>query len=125
MRTILIIEDEAPLQRLYWLILSQFNYKVILAGSGTEGIQTAVKEAPDLIVLDLLLPDMPGLDVARQLQLQNILPSTPLIITTGLGQRDAKDIAQSLEASAVLVKPFNVMALVEAIREALKVSNPK
>jgi len=121
MTKILIIEDEEPLRQLYRAILGQFNYGVILAKTGAEGIEAAVQESPDLIILDLLLPNMPGLEVAKRLQSLGILPRVPLIITTGLGQGDAQDIAHSLNADSILIKPFNIDELVAAIRDALQV----
>jgi DNA-binding response OmpR family regulator len=122
MTNILIIEDEEPLRQLYRVILGQFNYGVVLAKTGAEGIEAAVREVPDMIILDLLLPNMSGLEVAKKLQSLGILPGTPLIITTGLGQGDAQAIAQSLNAGAVLIKPFNIDELVAAIRNALEVA---
>lgn len=122
MTNILIIEDEEPLRQLYRVILGQFNYGVVLAKTGPEGVEAAVRESPDMIILDLLLPNMSGLEVAKKLQSLGILPSTPLIITTGLGQGDAQAIAQSLNADSVLIKPFNIDELVAAIRNALEVA---
>lgn len=119
MANILVIEDQEHLQQLYLVTLGQFNYGVILAGRGDEGVETAVRESPDLIILDLLLPDMSGLEVARKLESVGVLPDTPLIITTGLDQGDAQAIAQSLNAASVLVKPFSIDRMVASIRTAL------
>jgi len=81
---ILIIEDHAVLARLYQTVLERTCYRVALAANGETGIEAARREHPDLVILDLLLPGMPGTEVARLLCEDGILPNTPLIITSGL-----------------------------------------
>ncbi len=119
MANILVIEDQEPLGQLYRSVLRQFNHNVILAINGEEGIEAAVKESPDLVVLDLLLPGIPGMEVARRLREAGILPRTPLIITTALGDVDAREIAESLDATALLSKPFSISTMIHAVQTAL------
>ena len=118
MTRILVIEDEDSLHPLYRVLLDRLKYDVAVARTGAEGIAAAVKSPPDVVVLDLMLPDKPGLEVARELQALGLLNGTPLIITTGLGQQDAKAIGQSLMATSVLVKPFGMNEMIGAIRNA-------
>ena len=124
MPLILIIEDHAALARLYQTVLERTGYRVALATDGEAGIEAARREHPDLIILDLLLPGMPGTQVARLLYQEGIFPNTPLIITSGLDAGETNRIGESLNASAVLVKPFDLSTMQAAIREALDSRNP-
>ena len=120
---ILIIEDHAVLARLYQTVLERTGYRVALAADGEAGIEAARREHPDLVILDLLLPGMHGTQVARLLYQEGIFPNTPLIITSGLDAEETDRIGESLNASAVLVKPFALSAMQAAIREALDSRN--
>ena len=124
MPLILIIEDHAALARLYQTVLERDGYRVALAADGEAGIEAARREHPDLVILDLLLPGMPGTQVARLLYQEGIFPNTPLIITSGLDAEQTDRTGESLNASAVLVKPFGLDAMQAAIREALESRNP-
>ena len=124
MPLILIIEDHAALARLYQTMLERTDYRVALAADGEAGIETARRERPDLVILDLLLPGMSGTQVARLLYQEGIFPNTPLIITSGLDAEETDRIGESLNASAVLVKPFHLSAMQAAIRDALDSRNP-
>jgi len=116
MLKILIIEDEKPVCQVYSAALCQADprLEVVLAYNGEEGIEAALRERPDLVILDLTLPGISGTEVAQRLQEAGILPEVPLIIVSGLGQ-EAQVIAQSLGATAFLVKPFELSALVSAV----------
>lgn len=121
---ILIIEDKKLLCQLYGSALRKAapNREVVLAYSGEEGVACALQNRPDVIILDLILPDIPGFEVARQLRDAAILPSVPLIITTGQGE-DARQFADSLNAT-LLPKPFQVAELIVAVDKALAGSSP-
>ena len=123
MPLILIIEDHPALTRLYRTVLEQTGYRLALAADGEAGIEAARREHPDLVILDLILPGMPGTQVARLLYQEGIFPNTPLIITSGLDAEETDRIGESLNASAVLVKPFGLDAMQAAIREALDSRN--
>ncbi len=125
MPLILIIEDHAALARLYQTVLEQTDYRVALAADGEAGIEAARRERPDLVILDLVLPGMPGTQVARLLYREGIFPNTPLIITSGLDAEETDRIGKSLNASAVLVKPFDLRAMQAAIKEALDSRHPR
>ncbi len=116
MLKILIIEDEKPVCQVYSAGLRQADprLEVVLAYNGEEGIEAALRERPDLVILDLTLPGISGTEVAQRLQEAGILPEVPLIIVSGLDQ-EAQVIAQSLGATAFLVKPFELSALVSAV----------
>jgi DNA-binding response OmpR family regulator len=119
MANILIIEDQEPLAGLYKSVLRQFHHETTFVGTGEAGVEAALRERPDLIILDLLLPNMSGAEVAQKLLDSNILPGVPLIITTALDEVEAQSIAHSLNAAAVLHKPFNIGSILSTVDYAL------
>ncbi len=123
MAHILIIEDQEPLGVLYKSVLRKYNHETTLTTTGEAGIEAALRDKPDLVILDLLLPGIPGVEVARRLQESGILPGVPLIITTALDELDAQAIADSLNATAVLNKPFNIDSILSTVDGALATAN--
>ena len=120
MAKILIIEDEMPLCQIYGAALCHADpgHELLLTSTGEEGVEAALRERPDLIILDLSLPVMPGATVARILSEAGILPDVPLIIASGLGE-PAAEIAESVNAVAFLSKPFELDSMVRAVESAL------
>ena len=119
MARILIIEDQEPLGVLYKSVLRKYNHETTFTTTGEAGIEAALRERPDLVILDLLLPGIPGVEVARRLQESGIFPGVPLIITPALDKLDAQSIADSLNATAVLNKPFNIDSILSTVNGAL------
>lgn len=85
-KKILIIEDEKALVKSLELALKD-NYKVLTAASGKEGLQKAKKEKPDLILLDILLPDKNGTEVLKAIKTDEDIEDIPVIVLTNLGDR--------------------------------------
>ena len=119
MARILVIEDQPALCRLYQIVLEQQGHESVLAETGKAGIEAAKRTKPDLVILDLVLPDMPGVQVVERLRQDGILSNAPLIVTTGIGQEDAETIAESHGACAVLIKPFDIGEISASVRVAL------
>ena len=119
MARILIIEDQPVLCRLYKSVLERRGHDVTLAESGEAGIEAARRTTPDLIILDLILPVMPGVQVARNLREEGYLDKARLIVTTGMGEEDTRTIAESLGASAALSKPFDIGSMLEVVQRTL------
>jgi len=115
-KKVLIIEGEKPLCQMYSAALCQADprLEVVLAYNGEEGIEAALRERPQLVILDLALPKISGIEVAQNLREAGILPEVPLIIVSGMGY-EAQVIAQSLGATAFLAKPFELSAMVSAV----------
>jgi two-component system OmpR family response regulator len=116
---ILIVEDQDALGALYKSVLRQFNHNVVVAADGQAGLDAARQSPPDLVILDLMLPGMSGVEVAMKLRQLGVLPAAPLVITTAVSDGDASAIAQSLGAAAVLGKPFNISSLITTVRTVL------
>ncbi len=118
MPRILVVEDEKEMARGLKDILEFEGYEVMLAGSGTEGIQASARSRPDCIILDLMLPDINGYRVCQQIRAQN--NRAPIIILTARSQE--YDKIRGLEAGAddYLTKPFSVGELLARLKAVLR-----
>jgi len=115
--TILIVEDEASLRRFLVPILSTQGYPVLTAASAAEGIAMARSHNPELVLLDLGLPDMDGLAVLRELRSWS---RRPVIIISARSQEREKVRALDEGADDYLTKPFGAAELLARIRVALR-----
>lgn len=117
---ILIIDDESQIQKFLRILLENNSYKVVQALSGQEGMQLAAYHPPDLIILDLGLPDKSGHEVLGELRAWY---SRPVIILSV--QNSEEDIVKALDAGATdyLIKPFRTGELLARMRSALRRSN--
>jgi len=122
MAKILIIEDPESLCTLCKTVLRKVNHDIVFGTTGEAGLQAAKNDQPDLIMLDLLLPDISCTEVAQKLRSMSILLDVPRIVTTTLDEIGAQAIADSLDASAVLNKPFRITAMVESLTIVLNAS---
>ena len=114
-KKILIIEDHRDSRELLALILRYRGYEPLEAKDGYEGIAMSLAERPDLILMDLMLPDLHGLDGARQIRANPETAQIPIVAYTAWYQRDMR--AKALEAGITeyLVKPVPTEVLVEVI----------
>lgn len=119
---ILIIEDEAPIRRFLRASLTSQGYRLVEAETGAEGLALAGSHAPDMIILDLGLPDMDGLDVTVRLREWS---AVPVIILTARGKEQDKIAGLDAGADDYLTKPFSVGELAARIRVALRHSTQR
>jgi len=115
--TIIVIEDEAQIRRFLRTTLTSEDYQVIEAETGKQGLIEAATRKPDLIILDLGLPDMDGVEVVRELRTWS---SVPIVILSARSQERDKIFALDAGADDYLVKPFGVGELLARIRVALR-----
>ena len=115
--TILVIEDEPPLQKFLRITLESQQYKVIHAAHGQEGLRHAATAQPDLIILDLGLPDMDGVEVTRRLREWSRIP---IIVVSARGREQDKVVALDAGADDYLTKPFSVAELLARVRVVLR-----
>lgn len=120
MKTILFIEDEAALQKTFSDLLSAKGYSVISALDGELGLELAKNKKPDLILLDLVLPKLHGLEVLRCLKENGETKNVPVIIMTNLEGINEVERAIELGAMTYLVKAqYSLDEVVEKIKKAL------
>ena len=117
-KKILIIEDEKELISGLKLNLNFEGYDVIWALDGEEGLNKALKEAPDLILLDIMLPKKDGLDVCRDLRRQNV--TIPIIMLTAKSEEVDKVVGLEIGADDYITKPFSVKELLARVKAHLR-----
>ena len=115
--TVLLIEDDAQIRRFLRATLSSQGYRLIEASEGKEGIALAASQRPDLIILDLGLPDLDGLTVARRIR---EWASTPILVLSARGQERDKVAALDAGADDYVTKPFGVGEFMARMRVALR-----
>ncbi len=117
---ILIIEDDEGLVELLEMILRPLDYRLSIATEGRKGLELALKEKPDLLLVDLNLPDISGIEVLERLQEHT--PQIPAILITAYGSETIAARALRLGVRDYLTKPFKVDDLVKAIEQAIEAS---
>jgi len=119
-RRVLCVEDDREMIDLISLILEQRGYEVEGVTSGAEGLRAARRERPDLILLDLMMPEMDGWEVLRQLKNEDSLASVPVVVVTAKAQNI--DRVLGLHIAGVddyVTKPFGPEELLERIEKVL------
>jgi len=114
---VLVIDDEESIRRALKSILSLRNYDVSLSSSGEDGINAAIETNPEIVILDLSLPDMDGLDVCRELR---TWMTAPILILSVRGNEGDKVTALDLGADDYLTKPFQAGELLARMRAILR-----
>jgi DNA-binding response OmpR family regulator len=117
---ILIIDDDADIRSIARLSLSRVGgMSVIEATSGVEGVRKAQDEKPDVILLDMMMPTMDGVETLSALRSQSATAMTPVIFLTAKGARHEVERMTPLGAAGVLIKPFDPRTLSRDVRAVL------
>ncbi len=114
---ILIIEDEANIAQLIRLYLEQAGYSVLTAGDGVAGLELHAREHPDLVILDLMLPALDGMEVTRRIR---AWASTPILMLTARNEEEDRIAGLELGADDYLVKPFSPREVVSRVKAILR-----
>ena len=115
---ILVIEDDASIRELVAWNLSEEGYECICAGDGREGVEMTRREAPDLILLDIMLPVMDGFGVIRTLRMEGV--ETPVIMLTAKNEETDKVLGLEFGADDYITKPFGLRELKARIKAVLR-----
>ncbi|MCB0233212.1 MAG: response regulator transcription factor, partial [Anaerolineae bacterium] len=117
---ILVVDDDKQIARLIRSYLEQAGYQVVVAYDGETALHALRRESPDLVVLDLMLPDRDGWDVTRTVRSDPALAATPIIMVTARVEDTDKIIGLELGADDYVTKPFNPRELVSRVRAILR-----
>src|ERR1700741_1280295 len=118
MTKILIVEDEPNMVSGLRDNFEFEGYEVITAPDGVAGLDRALRESPDLVVLDVMMPKMSGLDVCKQLRARR--PDLPIIMLTARGQEVDKVVGLELGADDYVTKPFSIRELMARVKAVLR-----
>jgi two-component system phosphate regulon response regulator PhoB len=120
MARILVIEDEKDIQDVLEYNLRQAGHKVNLASTGQDGLKLAREKKPDLVLLDLMLPDMSGTEVCKALKQDTVTRDVQVLILTAKGEEIDRVVGFEIGADDYVVKPFSVRELVLRIQAILR-----
>ena len=123
MNKILVIDDDETINELVKINLELSGYKVLSALDGTTGFALAKQEKPDVIVLDVMMPEVDGFTVAKRIRECNDISDTPILMLTALSQLNDKVKGFDIGVDDYLVKPFEIEELKVRVRALLKRSN--
>ena len=119
MARILIVDDESDIRQLVTYALAEDGHEVIAAADGSEALKSIEANAPDLVVLDVMMPEMDGFDVLRELEERDLRGDARVLMLTARGsERDWKE-GYDLGADRYMTKPFDPEDLIVTVRELL------
>ncbi len=123
--TILLIEDEKNIRELVKYNLEQEDFRVLTEARGNTGLETALKEKPALVILDLMLPGINGLEICKALKRNEKTRLIPIIMLTAKGTESDKVVGLELGADDYMTKPFSPRELVARVKAVLRRSQEK
>ena len=121
---VLIVEDEPDIRELVVHHLNRDGYLVSAASSGEEALRLVQAVAPDLVLLDLMMPEMDGLEVCRRLRQDPATVSLPIVMLTAKGDEVDRVLGLEIGADDYIVKPFSPKELLARVRAVLRRSRP-
>ncbi|NMA68762.1 MAG: response regulator transcription factor [Desulfitobacterium sp.] len=124
MAVILVVDDEEPIQELLKFNLEKEGYQVLIAGDGPEALDILEKKQPDLVVLDIMLPGMSGLEVCSEIRRIPKFADLPVIMLTARGEEIDKVLGLEIGADDYITKPFSPRELIARIRARLRRMKP-
>ena len=117
MKTVLYVEDNEFNRKIVRHLLGRTSYRLLEAPDGEAGVATAREARPDLVIMDIQLPKLSGLDATRQLQADPATAAIPVIVITSFALAGDEEKARAAGASAYLAKPYSPRELLQIIRE--------
>ncbi len=126
-KTILVVDDEAEIRRMLSRVLARAGYRVLEADRGVTALRVVKEQTPDLIVLDAMLPEIHGFDIARRIRGSTRYGSIPIIMVSAVyrGWRYAEDLKQSLGVDDFIEKPFTLQDVLSRIEARLGNTLPR
>jgi CheY-like chemotaxis protein len=119
-KKILLIEDNAPIRENTVELLELSDYDVLVAHDGKQGVEIACNETPDLILCDIMMPEMDGYAVLKYIRNHSLIQDTPLIFFTASSEKKQLEEGLRMGANAYIVKPFDADDLLHLIGQHIK-----
>lgn len=120
MAKILIIDDELQTTTLLEMLLSEKGYETVSVNDSSQAVGVAQETSPDLIILDLMMPEPDGFKVCRMLRADARFNFTPILIVTALDDTDSQIVAFGAGADSYLIKPYDIDELVNNVKNLLR-----
>ncbi len=122
-KKILVVDDEQMTTDLAKTFLEKHGFEVVIASDGEQALELAEEQAPDLILLDVMLPTIDGFEVCKKLKDNAMFKDTPILMFTAKGLSSDVERGEEVGADEYIIKPFSGKALVATIRKHLGMSN--
>jgi two-component system cell cycle response regulator DivK len=116
-KTVLYVEDNEFNRKIVRHLLGRTSYRLLEAGDGEAGVATAREAVPDLIIMDIQLPKLSGLEATRQLHADPVTAAIPIIVITSFALAGDEEKAREAGAAAYLAKPYSPRELLQMIRQ--------
>ncbi len=117
---VLIVEDDPLMSRMYQKIFTFEGYEVVMAGNGEDGLEKAKKDTPTIILLDVMMPKMNGLEMLEKLKLDPKSKSIPVIMLTNLaGEKDAENALSKGAVKYIVKSEYEPKQVVDMVKEIL------
>jgi len=116
---ILVVDDDRNLLKLFKYVLEKDGFAVITAMDGERGLELALAERPDLVMLDLKMPKLDGMEVLRKLKADPLTAAIPVVMITASAQKADAERALREGAVGYIIKPFHIAELRDCVRAAL------
>jgi two-component system, cell cycle response regulator DivK len=114
-KRVLLVEDNETIRNAFGILLEESGYEVVQAATGAAALESARGSPPDLVLLDLGLPDMPGLDVARRLSADPDTAAVPILAITGRALETDRDACLAAGCAGYLTKPVDTRQLLRQV----------
>jgi CheY-like chemotaxis protein len=120
-KKILLVDDSKTVLLMEQMILKKGPYDVVTATDGSEGLERALSERPDLILMDMVMPSMNGLEAVRELRRRDVTRDIPVIMVTTRGEAESMQAGFESGCNDYLTKPIDSVALLAKVRDHLGV----
>lgn len=119
-KKILLIEDDSFISQMYAMKFKQTNFDFLVARDGVKGLELAKKEKPDLVLLDIILPEIDGFEILRRLKEDPLLQAIPVVLLTNLGQQENIQKGVAMGAKDYIIKAhYTPQEVVEKVQSFL------
>ena len=116
-KTVLLIEDEPHIVEALSFLLDREGWRVIVHSDGDGAVEKAVDVTPDLVILDVMLPNKSGMEILHNIRHDDTIAELPVLMLTAKGQNKDRQAAESAGASMFMTKPFSNQQVIENIRQ--------
>ena len=118
-KKVLVVDDSKTAQMMTALIVSKASFEVLTASDGEEGVQKALSEKPDIILMDVMMPKMDGFEACRRLHENEATRDIPVILVTTRGEADNVEVGYTSGCADYVTKPVNSVELLAKLRNHL------